>query len=93
METSALDAVGGSSGTDQLCQYILQLLSQEYGNNGRRCLISSQTVVISHIFCRFPKQVCMYIDSLQDTGQYHQELNILMRCLARLQKINAIIRG
>ena len=33
----------------------------------------------------------MRIYSLEDTGQDKQELNILMRCLARLQKIDAVI--
>ena len=35
----------------------------------------------------------MFINCLQDTGQYQQELHIFMRCFPRIQKVNAIICG
>ena len=44
-------------------QHILQLFTQEYGNNSRRCLIGSQTVVISDIGCGFTKKICMAVYS------------------------------
>ena len=78
---------------DQLCHHILQLLAQEYGNDGRRCLVGAQTVIVSHIGCGLTQQVCMLIHRLQDTGQYQQELDVLMGCLARIQQVDAVVRG
>ena len=33
--------------------------------------------------------MCVY--SLEDTGQDEKELNVLMRCLARIQKVDPVI--
>ena len=81
------------AGADQLFQHIFQLFTQEYGDNSRRCLIGSQSVVISDIGCGFTKKICMAVYSTQNTGQDHQELNIFVRCLARIKQINAVICG
>ena len=78
---------------DQLRHYILQLLAKEYGNNRRRCLVCSQSVVVARICCGLTEQICMLIYRFQDTGQYQQELYVLVRCLARIQQVDAIVRG
>ena len=80
-----------SSCADKLIHDISKLFTEEYRNHGRRCLVATQSVIISHVCGRFTEQICMRIYCLENTGQDKQELNILMRCLARLQKIDAVI--
>ena len=62
MQYTACFTVCSSSCADQLFQYILQLFSKEYRNDSRRCLVCSQSVIISRIGCGFTKQICMLID-------------------------------
>ena len=45
------------------------------------------------IGCGLTEQICMLIYRFQDTGQYQQELYVLVRCLARIQQVDAIVRG
>jgi len=85
--------VGGFAGAAQLVDYILKLLSQENGYDGRRRLVGSQSVVISHIGGRLPEKVCMDIHCLDDTCQYQKELDVFMRRVTRIQEIGAVIRG
>ena len=47
--------------------YTINIAVQEYRDNSRRSLIRSQTMVISHICRRFPKQRGVSIHSLQHT--------------------------
>ncbi len=56
------------SGVAELVDHILQLLSKENGNNCRRSLVCSQSVIISHIRGRFTEQICMAVYGLDDAG-------------------------
>ena len=58
------------TGLNQLLYHILQVLAQEYGNDGRGCLVSSQPVIVADIGCTLTKQICMGIYGFQDTCQY-----------------------
>ncbi len=51
--------MGCLTGAAQLIDNILQLLAQEYGNDGWRCLVCAQTVIVTDVGCRFAKQVCV----------------------------------
>ena len=55
--------------------------------------MTAKALVISNICCGLTKKICMLVNCFQDTGQNQKELNVLMWCLARLQKINAVISG
>ena len=69
---------------DQLCNHIIKLLTKEYGDDCRRCFICAQSVIISDISCGPAEKICMIIYCFQDAGKYQKELNIFMRCFARL---------
>jgi glutamine synthetase len=56
-----------------------------------RCLVRSQSVIVADIGCTLTKQICMRIYSFQDTSQYQQELDVLVRSIAGIQKIYTII--
>ena len=91
-DLAGLTVCGGTC-ADQLLQNILQLLSKKYGNHCRRCLMAAKSLVISHICRRFTQKICMFIYCFQDTGEDQKELNIFMRCFARIQKIDSVICG
>ena len=71
--------MGCITGLHQLLYYILQLFAQEYGNDCGRCLVSSQSVIVADIGCTLTKQICMGIYGFQNTCQYQQELDVLVR--------------
>ena len=70
--------MGGFTCAAQLVNHILQLLSKEDGDNGRRRFVGAQPVVIAHICSRLPQQVCVKIHRLNDTCQHQKELDVLM---------------
>ena len=82
----------GGTRADQLLQNILKLLTKEYGDNCRRCLVSSETFIVSNVCCRLSQKICMLINGFQDTGENKKELDILMRSFSRLKKVDPVIR-
>ena len=91
MKLMAFQAVGGISSAQKLIEDVIQLLTKEYGNNRRRSLMCTQTMVISYIGSRFPEKIGMNINRLQDAGENQQELAVLVGAFARIQKIDAVI--
>ena len=55
--------------------------------------MAAKSLIISHICRRFTQKICMFIYCFQDTGEDQKELNIFMRCFARIQKIDSVICG
>ena len=53
--------------------------------------MAAKALVISNICSGLTKKICMLVNCFQDTGQNQKELNVLMWCLPRLQKINSVI--
>ena len=82
----------GGTCADQLLQHILKLLTEEYGDNCRRCFISTETVIVSNVCCRLSQKICVLINGFQDTGENKKELDILMRSFSRLKKVDPVIR-
>ena len=78
----------GGTCADQLLQNILKLLTKEYGDNCRRCLVSSETFIVSNVCCRLSQKICMLINGFQDTGENKKELDILMRSFSWLKKVD-----
>lgn len=78
----------GGTCADQLLQNILKLLTKEYGDNCRRCLVSSETFIVSNVCCGLSQKICMLINGFQDTGENKKELDILMRSFSRLKKVD-----
>ena len=76
---------------DQLLQHILKLLAKEYGDNCRRCFISTETFIVSNVCCRLSQKICVLINGFQDTGENKKELDILMRSFSRLKKVDPVI--
>ena len=93
MQFVTLQTVGGISGAQKLIEHVIQLLTKEYGNDGRRSLVCTQTMVISYVSSGLTQQICMDVDCFQDAGENQQELTVLMGTFARIQKIDAVVRG
>ena len=53
--------------------------------------MTAKALVISNICSGLTKKICMLVNCFQDTGQNQKELNVLMWCLTRLQKIDSIV--
>ena len=51
----------GLARADQLLQHILELLTQEYGDDRRRSLVRSESVVIARVCRRLSQQVRMQV--------------------------------
>ena len=58
-------SMGGLSSVSELFQNIFELIAEKYGNDDRRCFISSEAALIPDIRRRFPEKVRMLIDGLQ----------------------------
>lgn len=50
-------------------------------------------MVVTHIGGALAQQIRMGIHCLHNAGQYKQELDILIRCVARIQQIYTVIRS
>ena len=70
-----------------------KLLTQEYGNDGRRCLVGSQTVIVSCSCNRQTEQILIIIHCLDHCTKEQQELCIFIRSLTGRQKVNPCIRS
>ncbi len=75
----------------QLLDHILQLLSQEDGNNGRRRFVCAESVIISHIRRALTQQIRMGVHSLDDAGQHQQELNIFVGGFSGIQQVYTVV--
>ena len=74
-----------------LIKNILQLIAQEDRNDGRRCFLRTQTVVIAGIGSRKSEQFGIFIYTFDDGAEEYQELGIFMGCFTGIQQIHAII--
>ena len=81
------------AGLYQLLHHILQLLPKEYGNNGRRSLVCTQSVIIAHIGRTLAQQIRMSIHCLHNTCQNQKELYILIGGISGIQHIYAVVRA
>ena len=64
-----------------------QLIPQENGDDGRRSLVSSQPVVVAGAGCGDPHQIRVLVHSLDHSHEKYQELDVLGRCFAGIQKV------
>ena len=79
------------TGLHQLLYHILQLLAQEYGDDCGRCLVSAESVVVACCSYRKSEQICVFVNSLDDCDKECQELCVLHRRIAGVQKILTVI--
>ena len=56
--------MGGLAGAAKLIDHVLQLFTDEHGNDSGRCLVSAESVIISDICRRFTKQIGMTVNGL-----------------------------
>ena len=70
---------------------ILEVIADIHGNNGRRRLIGTQTVIVACARHRDAQQILIFIHSLDDGREEKQELSVGDRRLARIQQIFARI--
>ena len=70
-------------------EYRGQFISQEYGDNCGRCLVSAETMVVS--CCRYgkTKEILIVVHCLDDSTEEKQELGVFVRRLARCQKVDS----
>ena len=90
-ELACLLALLSLTGGYQLSYHVFQLITQEYGYDSRRSLISSQTVIVTYICCGLAEQCSMSVNSFDYTSQYQQELDVCIRCKSGIQHIDAVI--
>ncbi len=93
LQVLSLLGVHRVAGTDELLHHILQLCADEAGQDGGRCLVRTETVVIAHIGRRKPQKICMPVHRRQYAGQHQKELDVLMGRVTRVQEVDAVIRG
>ena len=72
-----------------LLHNILELIAEEDGDNGGRRLVRAEAVVIADAGCGHAQQVRMAVDGLDDAREHQQELQILVRRLARVEQVLA----
>ena len=72
-------------------EYISQLVAEEDRNDSRRSLARTESVVVACCCNRCTQDILMLVDSLYDSRKHEQELCVLSRCFARLEKINASV--
>ena len=75
--------------SDDLLNDILKLLAKEDRNDSRRCLVCSESVVVSRAGSRQTKKLCVVINSLDHSGKCQKEQLVLMWFLARIQKVDS----
>ena len=79
------------TGLDELLHNILQLLAEEHGDDCGRCLVCPQSVIVADIRCTLAEQISVGVNCLHDAGKYQQELDVLVRCVAGIEQVHAII--
>ena len=82
LDGACVGRIGGNGVDDSL-----QLLAHEDGDDGRRCLVGTQTVVVAGSGHRGPQQVGVLVHSLDDGGQEHQELQVLHGGVTGIQQV------
>jgi len=56
--------MGSLTGAAKLIDHVLQLFTDEHGNDSGRSLVGAKSLVISHICRRFTKQIGMTVNGL-----------------------------
>ena len=64
-----------------------QLFAHEDGNDSRRCLIGTQTVIVAGSGNGGAQQIGVLVNSLDDSSQEHQELQVLHGGVARVEQV------
>ena len=70
-------------------KYGIQLIAHKDGDNRRRCLVGSQSVIVSGGCNGYSHQILMIIHSRDNRHQKYQERKVLGRILARIQQVHA----
>ena len=76
----------------QSVQYKRELLPEENGNDCRRSLISSQSVIVPGCGDGNTENLCVLIDRRDDRDQEGQEGEVVTGMLSRVQEVDARIR-
>ena len=63
-------------------KYCRQLITKEDRDDGGRCFVSAESVVVTCGCNGKSEQILIIIDCLNDSAEEEQELCILVRCLA-----------
>ena len=71
----------------------IQLIAQENGNDSRRCLVSTQTVVVARSGNRDSQQILIIIHGLDDRTEEKEELGILIGGVARRKQVLSAVGG
>ena len=93
LQFAALQTAGSLTGLHQLLHYVLQLLPQKYGDDGRRRFVRTQPMVVSHVCGALAEQIRMGIHRLHDAGQNQKKLNIGIGRVSGIQQIDPIVRS
>ncbi len=91
LEFSALLHLRGIARLHQLSHNVLKLVAEKYRDDRRRRLVRAESVVIAHIGRRLAQQIAMPVHRPEDACQHQQELNILVRCISRIQHVLAVV--
>ena len=61
-----------------------QLVAKENRYDSRRSFVAAQSVVISGAGCGYTHQICIFVNSFDNSHQEYQELDILIRSFTRV---------
>ena len=85
----ALILGGVNDGLDDLIEFV----AQKHGNDGRRGLVSAQTVIVARVGHCDSKQILIIVHRRQNSGQEQKELGVLAGGFAGFQQVHARIGG
>ena len=74
-------------------EYLLELLAEEHGDNGRGRLIAAETVVVCRAGNGNPQHVLIIVYSLKHRAEHKQKLRVFVGCFARLKEVCSRIGG
>ena len=72
-------------------QYTFQLIADEDGDDGRRCFVAAETMVIAGAGSRYTHKVCVVIHCFDHSHKKYQELNVFGRSFARVQQVDTCV--
>ena len=74
-------------------QHFFQLFANKHGNDGRRCFVCTETVVVARTGNRDTEQILIFVDRLDNGDQEEKELCVFIRRCAGIEQVLSLIGG
>ena len=79
--------VHGSFAVGDFLDHFGKRIAQEDGDNRRRSLVRTQTVIVAAARNAHAQQILVVVNRFDDRGEEHDELQVIRRGLARIEQI------